>query len=134
MSKWHIFQPNGPPCRKQKRANLPTNSPATNFQSFQIIAPKSMPRSRRRGRDQVRESVRPLLRCSDLRPRLKAISWLSERCFLSLFRCNLGCLHCGPLGWMDGIETGSAAHAMNLKICKRVQDCSTFILIIGLLM
>ena len=31
------------------RENLPTNSPATNFPSFQIIALKSMLRSRRRG-------------------------------------------------------------------------------------
>ena len=37
-----------------------------------------------------------------------------------LFCCHLGCLHCGPLGWMDGTETGRAAYAMNLRICNRV--------------
>ena len=26
----------------------------------------------------------------------------------------------GPLGWMDGTETGRAAYAMNLRICNHV--------------
>ena len=28
----------------------------------------------------------------------------------------------GPLGWIDGTETGSAAHAMNLRICERGKE------------
>ena len=50
---------------------------------------------------------------------------LCEGCFLFLFRCYLGCLHCWSLGWQDGTETGSPTHAMNLGIymCVNVTLC-----------
>ena len=45
---------------------------------------------------------------------------LCERCLLFLFCCYLSCLHCRLMGWMYGTEARSAAHAMNLRICKSV--------------
>ena len=55
---------------------------------------------------------------------------LREQCFLFLFCCYLCCLHVGLLGWMDRIETGSVAHATNLRTSKREHPADSPVLVV----